>query len=494
MATLKLSLDVVDGTSVRVSCDIVEPYVEPSILSPVKRNAVRIALTPEASSTPADVRQMFSFAGAIESFEVHEKAAIVTYESEQAANAALLLDGAATLIGSPVGVEVVLMNREEVAAAPATATPGELASPPASYAAPDAQEDEDEHLVLFSRDGPKAATKAFYAAFVADAVNAEDGEEPEEQAFYSAAVLKSMVSAGYALGERAVQYIADVDERNGYAPQRLRKSASELGAATVEALRSSAEQVRSLDAEHQISSQISSHVRSTAAKLNEKGAEVASSAMTSAKGAATSATEVAASAASAGLTTARARVAELATLPKTRETVNSTLAKAASKGGEVVSGAVAKGSAVTAKVVGDVKSAVEEVKHRTLLCSACPTQPPGCQPISPCAFVTPQPAQSRETTPVVPHSRKYAEPARAPGVCRGRWWRWCRRTCAKAPPSASRRAACSRPSRSQRGSGSSSRVRRPSSRRPPCPRPSSGSRRRSARRRRRWAASATPTR
>ena len=46
-----------------------QPYEEPCLFSPVKRNAVRIALTPEAESTPADVRQMFSFAGAIESFE-----------------------------------------------------------------------------------------------------------------------------------------------------------------------------------------------------------------------------------------------------------------------------------------------------------------------------------------------------------------------------------------------------------------------------------------
>ena len=50
----------------------------------------------------------------------------------------------------------------------------------------------------------------------------------------------------------------------------------------------------------------------------------------------------------------------LATLPKTREVVNTTLAKAASKSGEVVSAAAAKGSAVTAKVVDDVKTVVGE--------------------------------------------------------------------------------------------------------------------------------------
>ena len=67
----------------------VQPYEEPALFSPVKRNAVSISLAGEegGSVTAEEVHGMFSFAGTIESFEVHEKgqSAVVTYSDEQAA-------------------------------------------------------------------------------------------------------------------------------------------------------------------------------------------------------------------------------------------------------------------------------------------------------------------------------------------------------------------------------------------------------------------------
>ena len=53
----------------------VQPYEEPALFSPVKRNAVSISLAGEegGSVTAEEVHGMFSFAGTIESFEVHEK-------------------------------------------------------------------------------------------------------------------------------------------------------------------------------------------------------------------------------------------------------------------------------------------------------------------------------------------------------------------------------------------------------------------------------------
>ena len=52
----------------------VQPYEEPALFSPVKRNAVSISLAGEegGSVTAEEVHGMFSFAGTIESFEVLE--------------------------------------------------------------------------------------------------------------------------------------------------------------------------------------------------------------------------------------------------------------------------------------------------------------------------------------------------------------------------------------------------------------------------------------
>ena len=79
----------------------VQPYEEPALFSPVKRNAVSISLAGEegGSVTAEEVHGMFSFAGTIESFEVHEKgqSAVVTYSDEQAANTAMLLTLTLTL-------------------------------------------------------------------------------------------------------------------------------------------------------------------------------------------------------------------------------------------------------------------------------------------------------------------------------------------------------------------------------------------------------------
>lgn len=183
---------------------IMQPYEEPALFSPVKRNAVSISLAGEegGSVTADDVRGMFSFAGAIESFEVHEKGqtAVVTYSDEQAANTAMLLNDS-FLAGSPVCVSALIADSAEV----------EVCSPVPRIARLGEEEAEEDELLLFSPTKMDTAT--------------------ESELTYARAALHSMAAAGYTLGGRALSFIAQVDAR--YGPS-LRQSASELSHAASE--------------------------------------------------------------------------------------------------------------------------------------------------------------------------------------------------------------------------------------------------------------------
>ena len=186
---------------------IMQPYEEPALFSPVKRNAVSISLAGEegGSVTADDVHGMFSFAGAIESFEVHEKgqSAVVTYSNEQAANTAMLLNDS-FLAGSPVCVSALIAESAEI----------EVCSPVPRFARLSEQEEEDE-LLLFSPTKPGQLPQA----------------ASESELTYARAALHSMAAAGYTLGGRALSFIAKVDAK--YGPS-LRQSASELSQAASE--------------------------------------------------------------------------------------------------------------------------------------------------------------------------------------------------------------------------------------------------------------------
>jgi hypothetical protein len=259
-SSVDLQLVCTGSNHVRVELNIlppyeeptVQPYEEPALYSPVKRNAVSISLGSPVHDAGA-MRDMFSFAGSIESFEVHDKQqAVVTYSDENAANTAMLLNDT-LLAGSPVCVSAVMMDRAEP----------EVASPAPFYARPEADDQEDE-LLLFS---PTKMVKA-----------------SESELTYARSVLQTMADAGYTLGERALEFIAMVDAQ--YGPS-LRQSASELSAAAHEKLAPAyeklgqvSEQVRQLDEEHQISSQVKEaalEVAATAQKVGERTTEVASS-------------------------------------------------------------------------------------------------------------------------------------------------------------------------------------------------------------------------
>ena len=133
----------------------VQPYEEPALFSPVKRNAVSISLAGEegGSVTAEEVHGMFSFAGTIESFEVHEKgqSAVVTYSDEQAANTAMLLNES-FLAGSPVCVSALIAESAEA----------EVCSPPPRFARLTEQEEEDE-LLLFSPTQPGQLQQAAWS-------------------------------------------------------------------------------------------------------------------------------------------------------------------------------------------------------------------------------------------------------------------------------------------------------------------------------------------
>ena len=187
---------------------IMQPYEEPALFSPVKRNAVSISLAGEegGSVTADDVHGMFSFAGAIESFEVHEKGqtAVVTYSNEQAANTAMLLNDS-FLAGSPVCVSALIAESAAV----------EVCSPVPRFARLGEQEEEEDELLLFSPTKPGQLPQA----------------ASEHELTYARAALHSMAAAGYTLGGRALSFIAKVDAK--YGPS-LRQSASELGQAASE--------------------------------------------------------------------------------------------------------------------------------------------------------------------------------------------------------------------------------------------------------------------
>ena len=133
----------------------VQPYEEPALFSPVKRNAVSISLAGEegGSVTAEEVHGMFSFAGTIESFEVHEKgqSAVVTYSDEQAANTAMLLNDS-FLAGSPVCVSALIAESAEA----------EVRSPPPRFARLTEHEEEDE-LLLFSPTQPGQLQQASWS-------------------------------------------------------------------------------------------------------------------------------------------------------------------------------------------------------------------------------------------------------------------------------------------------------------------------------------------
>ena len=186
----------------------VQPYEEPALFSPVKRNAVSISLAGEegGSVTADEVHGMFSFAGTIESFEVHEKgqSAVVTYSDEQAANTAMLLNES-FLAGSPVCVSALIAESAAV----------EVCSPVPRFARLGEQEEEEDELLLFSPTKPGQLPQA----------------ASEHELTYARAALHSMAAAGYTLGGRALSFIAKVDAK--YGPS-LRQSASELGQAASE--------------------------------------------------------------------------------------------------------------------------------------------------------------------------------------------------------------------------------------------------------------------
>ena len=185
----------------------VQPYEEPALFSPVKRNAIIISLAGEegGSVTAEEVHGMFSFAGTIESFEVHEKgqSAVVTYSDEQAANTAMLLNES-FLAGSPVCVSALIAESAEA----------EVCSPPPRFARLSEQEEEDE-LLLFSPTQPGRLQQA----------------ASESELAYARAALHRMAAAGYTLGARALSFIAMVDSK--YGPS-IRQSASELSQAASE--------------------------------------------------------------------------------------------------------------------------------------------------------------------------------------------------------------------------------------------------------------------
>ena len=185
----------------------VQPYEEPALFSPVKRNAISISLAGEegGSVTAEEVHGMFSFAGTIESFEVHEKgqSAVVTYSDEQAANTAMLLNES-FLAGSPVCVSALIAESAEA----------EVCSPPPRFARLSEQEEEDE-LLLFSPTQPGRLQQA----------------ASESELAYARAALHRMAAAGYTLGARALSFIAMVDSK--YGPS-IRQSASELSQAASE--------------------------------------------------------------------------------------------------------------------------------------------------------------------------------------------------------------------------------------------------------------------
>jgi hypothetical protein len=187
---------------------IMQPYEEPALFSPVKRNAVSISLAGEegGSVTADDVHGMFSFAGAIESFEVHEKgqSAVVTFSNEQAANTAMLLNDS-FLAGSPVCVSALIAESAEV----------EVCSPVPRFARLSEQEEDEDELLLFSPSRPGQLPQA----------------ASESELTYARAALHSMAAAGYTLGARALCFIAKVDAK--YGPS-LRQSASELSQAASE--------------------------------------------------------------------------------------------------------------------------------------------------------------------------------------------------------------------------------------------------------------------
>ena len=155
---------------------IMQPYEEPALFSPVKRNAVSISLAGEegGSVTADDVHGMFSFAGAIESFEVHEKgqSAVVTFSNEQAANTAMLLNDS-FLAGSPVCVSALIAESAEV----------EVCSPVPRFARLSEQEEDEDELLLFSPSRPGQLPQA----------------ASESELTYARAALHSMAAAGYTL-------------------------------------------------------------------------------------------------------------------------------------------------------------------------------------------------------------------------------------------------------------------------------------------------------